>query len=159
MFYGENLFCRQSRETCESGLRSRRSRGVFIVYISLSEGLLPEPTSQSARRPSPPGEFHEWSGRYGNTMATKRSIVDNANPGIASPPCAWSIQMGQCSAARTPPRAVRPSRWRDHEAARSNRRESPGSVPVTSQWCAQDGAGQTARTSWPPRRHPSRGSS
>ena len=26
VFYGENLFCRQSRETCESGLRSRRSR-------------------------------------------------------------------------------------------------------------------------------------
>jgi hypothetical protein len=70
-----------------------------------------------------------------------------------------SVQTGQCSAARTdtPPRAVRPSRWRDHEAARSNRRESPGSVPVASQWCAQDGAGQPARTAWPPRRHPSRG--
>ena len=56
--HGENLFCRQSRETCESGLRSRRSRGVFIVYISLSEGLPPKPTSPSA--PSPPGAliFH-----------------------------------------------------------------------------------------------------
>ena len=48
---GKTFFCRQSRETCESGLRSRRSRGVFIVYISLSEGLPPEPTSPSARRP------------------------------------------------------------------------------------------------------------
>jgi hypothetical protein len=41
--------------------------------------------------------------------------------------------MGQCSAARTPPRAVRPSRWRDQEAARSNRRASLVPVPVTSQ--------------------------
>jgi hypothetical protein len=58
---------------------------------------------------------------------TKRSIVHNANPGIAPPPCAWSIQTRQCSAACTPPRAVRPSRWRDQEAARSNRRASPQS--------------------------------
>ena len=29
VFYGENLFCRQSRETCESGLRSRRSRSDY----------------------------------------------------------------------------------------------------------------------------------
>ena len=91
--------------------------------------------------------------------ATKRSIVDNATSGIAPPPRAWSIQTGQCSAARTPPRAVRPSRWRDQEAARSNRRESPSSALVTSQWCAQDGGDQPARTAWPPRRHPSRGSS
>ena len=77
--------------------------------------------------------------------ATKRSVVHNANPGIAPPPCAWSIEMGQCSAARTPPRAVRPSRWRDQEAARSNRRESLVSVPVTSQWCAQEAADQAVR--------------
>jgi hypothetical protein len=38
----------------------------------------------------------------------------------------------------SPPRAVRPSRWRDQEAARSNRRASLVSVPVTSQWCAQE---------------------
>ena len=88
----------------------------------------------------------------------RSSNVDNARRGIAPPPRAWSIQMGQCSAARTPPRAVRPSRWRDQEAARSNRRESLISVPVTSQWCAQDGGDQPARTAWPPRRHPSRGS-
>ena len=50
MFYGENLFCRQSRKTCESGLRSRRSRSVLIVLISLSEGLPRERTSPSARR-------------------------------------------------------------------------------------------------------------
>ena len=58
VFYGENLFCRQSRETCESGLRSRRSRSVLIVLISLSEGLPRERTSPSARRggrpPVPP---------------------------------------------------------------------------------------------------------
>jgi len=48
--------------------------------------------------------------------------------------------MGPCSVARTPPRAVRPSRWRDQEAARSNRRESLVSVRVTSQWCAQENA-------------------
>ena len=39
-------------------------------------------------------------------MATKRSIVHNVTSGIAPPPRAWSIQTGQCSAARTPPRAV-----------------------------------------------------
>ena len=50
VFYGENLFCRQSRKTCESGLRSRRSRSVLIVLISLSEGLPRERTSPSARR-------------------------------------------------------------------------------------------------------------
>jgi hypothetical protein len=33
---------------------------------------------------------------------TKRSIVDNANPGSAPPPCAWSIEMGQCSGTRPP---------------------------------------------------------
>ena len=27
--------------------------------------------------------------------ATKGSIVHNANPGIAPPPCAWSIEMGR----------------------------------------------------------------
>ena len=37
-------------------------------------------------------------------------------------------------------------RQRDQQAARSNRRESLISVPVTSQWHAQDGAGQPART-------------
>ena len=34
--------------------------------------------------------------------ATKRSIAHNATSGIASPPRAWSIETGQCSAARTP---------------------------------------------------------
>jgi hypothetical protein len=58
--------------------------------------------------------------------------------------------MGQCSAARTPPRAVRPSRSRDQEAAPSNRRESLIPVPVTSQWCAQEASDQAARTPWPP---------
>ena len=77
--------------------------------------------------------------------ATKRSIVDNANPGIAPPPCASSVEMGQCSAARTPPRAVRPSRSRDQEAARSNRRESLIPVPVTPQWCAQEAADHKLR--------------
>ena len=90
---------------------------------------------------------------------TKRSIVDNATSGHAPTPRAWSIETGQCSAARTPPRAVPPWRWRDQEAARSDRRDAPSSVPVTSQWHAQDGAGQPARTAWPPRRHPGRGSS
>ena len=33
------------------------------------------------------------------------------------------------------------------EAARSNRRASPGSVPVTSQWCAQEAVDQAARWS------------
>ena len=50
VFYGENLFCRQSRETCGTGLGSRGSRGVFIVYKNLSEGLPRERTSPSARR-------------------------------------------------------------------------------------------------------------
>ena len=91
--------------------------------------------------------------------ATKRSIVDNATSGNAPPPRAWSIHTGQCSITRPPPGAVLLPRQRDHEAARSNRRDALISVPVTSQWCAQDGAGQPARTAWPPRRHPSRGSS
>ena len=91
--------------------------------------------------------------------ATKRSIAHNARRGLASPPRAWSIQTGQCSGTRRPPGAVSPSRKRDQEAARSNRREGLSSVLVTSQWCAQEGAHQPARTPWPPRRHPSRGSS
>jgi hypothetical protein len=52
--------------------------------------------------------------------------------------CAWGIEMGQCSGTRPPPGAVSPSRKREQEAARSNRRESLESrvsVPVTSQWC------------------------
>ena len=90
---------------------------------------------------------------------TKRSIVDNARRGIAPPPRAWSIEKGGLAVARTPLRVVPLSSQRDQEAARSNRREALSSVPVTSQWHAQDGAGQPARTAWPPRRHPSRGSS
>ena len=50
VFYGENLFCRQSRETCETGLGSRGSHVFTDVYQSLSEGLPPERTSPSARR-------------------------------------------------------------------------------------------------------------
>ena len=51
VFYGENLFCRQSRETCESGLSDHADHEVIITdYLSLSEGLPPEPTSPSARR-------------------------------------------------------------------------------------------------------------
>ena len=87
---------------------------------------------------------------------TKRPIAHNATSGIASPPRAWSIETGQCSAARTPPRAVRPSGWRDQEAARSNRRESPSSVSVTSQWHAVEGADQAARMPCPPYRQHSR---
>ena len=78
--------------------------------------------------------------------ATKRSIVHNARRGIAPQPCAWSIEMGQCLGTRPPPGAVSPSRSRDQEAARSNRREDLSSVPVTSQWCAQEAADQAART-------------
>jgi hypothetical protein len=116
--------------------------------------------------------WHTWNPSFGNrnpvagcstagraVMATKRSLFDNRNPGIAPPPCAWSIEMGQCSAARTPPRAVRPSRWRDQEAARSNRRATPVSVRVTSQWCAQEAADQAARTPWLPGRQHGRGPS
>ena len=33
-------------------------------------------------------------------LVKTRSIVDNANPGIAPPPRAWSIQTGQCSGTR-----------------------------------------------------------
>jgi hypothetical protein len=91
--------------------------------------------------------------------ATKRSVVHNANPGIAPPPCAWSIEMGQCSGTRPPPGAVCPSRKRDQEAARSNRRASPVSVRVPSQWCTQEAADQAARTPWPPGRQHGRGPS
>ena len=65
------------------------------------------------------------------------------------------------TAARTPPRAVPPWRWRDQEAARSDRRDAPSSVPVTSQWHAHEGAGQAARYTMtsPSRRQHSRGSS
>ena len=83
-------------------------------------------------------------------MATKRLLFDNARRGIAPPPCAWSIEMGQRSRTWRPPGAVSPSRKRDQETARSNRRESLVSVPVTSQWCAQEAADQAARTRWPP---------
>ena len=94
-------------------------------------------------------------------MATKRSIVDNARRGLAPPPRAWSIETGQCSGTRPPLGAVSPSRKRDHEAARSNRRDAPSSVPVTSQWHAHEGAGQAARYTMtsPSRRQHSRGSS
>ena len=58
------------------------------------------------------GLFHGWSARK-----TERSIAHNARRGVASPPRAWSIGTGQCSAARTPSRAVRPLKLRDQEAA------------------------------------------
>ena len=48
--------------------------------------------------------------------------------------------MGQCSGTRPPPGAVSPSRKRDQEAVRSNRRASPVSVRVMSQWWAQEAA-------------------
>ena len=57
--YGENLFCRQSRETCESGLRSCRSHVFNDVYQSLSVAFLRVyPPNLRPRRPgggSPPG--------------------------------------------------------------------------------------------------------
>ena len=84
-------------------------------------------------------EFHGWSDR------TKRSIVHNVRRGIASPPRAWSIEMGGLTVARTPLWVVPLSSQRDQEAERSNRRESLSSVPVTSQWHAQEGADQAAR--------------
>ena len=61
VFYGENLFCRQSRKTCESGLGSRGSRSVLIVLISLSEGLPRERTSPSARRGGRPPVCDKFS--------------------------------------------------------------------------------------------------
>ena len=91
--------------------------------------------------------------------ATKRSIAHNATSGRAPPPRAWSIETGQCSGTWRPPGAVFVPRQRDQEAARSNRREGPSSVLVTSQWCAQEGDVQPARTPWPPRRQHSQGSS
>ena len=48
---------------------------------------------------------------------------------------------------------------RGDEAAPSNRRESLISALVTSQWCAQEGGDQPARSPWPPRRQHSRGPS
>ena len=91
--------------------------------------------------------------------ATKRSIVDNATSGRASTPRAWSIQTGQCSRTRRPPGAVFVARQRDHEAAPSNRRDALISALVTSQWRAQEGGDQPARSPWPPRRQHSRGPS
>ena len=88
---------------------------------------------------------------------TLQEIVDNARRGIAPPPRAWSIQTGQCSAARTPPRAVRPSRWRDQEAARSNRRAPGFSSGDVSVLRARGCWPSSARTPWPPRRQHSRG--
>ena len=41
--------------------------------------------------------------------------------------------------------AMSPSKKRDQVAAHSNRRASPVSVPVTSQWCAQEAADLAAR--------------
>jgi hypothetical protein len=63
------------------------------------------------------------------------------------------------SVARTPLWAVPLSSQRDQKAAPSNRRANLVSVAVTSQWCAQEAAGQAARTPWPPRRQHGRGSS
>ena len=155
-----------SRECCAplDTLRSRKYSNqsrIPILYATLESACPPRPARPHRAQRSDDVRLEVLGSSTAGSLnnRTKRSIVDNATSGIAPPPRAWSIQTGQCSAARTPPRAVRPSRWRDHEAARSNRRESPSSVPVTSQWCAQDGGGQPARTAWPPRRHPSRGSS
>ena len=53
--------------------------------------------------------------------------------------------MGQCSRTWRPPGAVLLPHQRDQEAARSNRRESLVSVPVTSQWCAQEAADQVTK--------------
>ena len=58
--------------------------------------------------------------------------------------------MGQCSRTRPPPGAVslRPFRKRDQERGRALKQERVprlGSLPVTSQWCAQEAAGQAAR--------------
>jgi len=60
--------------------------------------------------------------------AATRSVVHNARRGIAPPPCTWSIETGQCSAARTPPRAVRPSaRGGEIRRPRAQTGESPSS--------------------------------
>ena len=87
------------------------------------------------------GLFHGWSARK-----TERSIAHNARRGVASPPRAWSIGTGQCSAARTPSRAVRPLKFaRSGSRALKQERVPHLSVPVTSQWHAQEDAGQPLR--------------
>jgi hypothetical protein len=107
---------------------------------SLTVLLLPRPTPSSKVYP-PYTLYPRGRSTAGRAVtATKRSIVHNARRGIAPPPCAWSIEMGQCLGTRPPPGAVSPSRSQDQEAARSNRRASLISVPVTSQWCAQEAA-------------------
>jgi hypothetical protein len=85
-------------------------------------------------------------------MATNdRCIVHNANPGIGAAAVRLEHTNGTvCSGTWRPPGAVFLPHQRDQEAARSNRRASPVSVRVTSQWCAQEAADQAARTPWPP---------
>ena len=73
MFYGENLFCRQSRKTCETGLVSRVSHVFTNVYQKLSEGLPPEPTSPSARR-----------GRRPRSVPAAELPAGNRQPGLAA---------------------------------------------------------------------------
>jgi hypothetical protein len=133
-----------------------------VPPLRVESSLLKKTYSSKERERSPDrgrglllGRSTEWFARNGHKTIDR----PYARRGIAPPPCAWSIEMGQCSGTRPPPGAVSPSRKRDQEAARSNRRASLVPVPVTSQWCAQEAAGQAARTPWPPGRQHGRGPS
>ena len=73
-------------------------------------------------------------------MATKRSIVHNArNEGSRHTAVRLELygngtMLGRTHATLGCAAVTVPSRWRDQEAARSNRSASPVSVAVTSQW-------------------------
>ena len=107
----------------------------------------------------PDREGSSTSGRA--KTATKRSFVDNANPGIASLPCAWSIEMRQCSAARTVATLVCAAVTVARSGGRALKQESVPCLGCSdvSVWYAQEAADQAARAPWPPGCQHGRGSS
>ena len=90
-------------------------------------------------------------------MATKRSIVHNARARGSRRRRALGVYKRDNARPHARHLGLCGRRGGEIMRPRAQTGESLISVPVTSQWCAQDGAGQPARTAWPPRRHPSRG--
>ena len=129
--------------------QSSKRKGVRCVFVYIDTILI----TKSISKHEGLGLFGCWArsstprlvGRGPLNNRTKRSIVDNATSGHAPTPRAWSLQTGQCSGEHgdhleTTRGRVRAASARSHqEAARSNRRVAPSSVPMTSQWCAQEG--------------------
>ena len=128
--------------------RPRRQRGAYRWYLKkLRLGSI----STLFRTSTAYGLLTGSSTAGMLVMATKSSIVDNARRGIARRRSALGVYKRHNARPHARHLGLCGRRGGEIMRPRAQTGESLISVPVTSQWCAQDGAGQPARTAWPPR--------